>query len=175
MAAHDFKGGGVSEVWYRYYIRPLSFVASSNTKHLTWNGFGDDSGIRFATVFLSDFRFYTINAGFNLAQNQGNNFAMTDQQWHCIIWHLKINGSPGTSTDLVEMWADNCGANGTSPPATPTLRMRHTNAQLRAGGDNSLLGNVWHETWDNPIPSGELYYDQMYASKAPVGFASTFS
>ena len=170
-----------TEVYWRYYVKPLSGYTFGQEKALTFNkdpaGAG---GIYFGTMFFNGGsgsssvypNFYAINQGVNLSQNQGNDLAITGgSNWYCIQVHLKLNGN---GSDVVEMWIDNCGATGLSAPGSPTLRMRYTNASLRPGGDtSSQFGSIWLENWANPAAVGEMLYDQIMVSKAgPIGFAS---
>src|SRR5439155_17603430 len=79
--------------------------------------------------------------------------------------------TPGVANGVLEIWADNCGANGLGCTGTPTLRAQYTNVLWRLAGDNTQIGSIWLESWSN-IPSiGEEYYDQIKVSKVgPIGF-----
>lgn len=176
MADHDLSAA-TSELYFRYYVKPLPGYAFGQEKALTFNkGPAGVGGIFFGTLFFGSGdasssvapHFYAVNQGVNLGQNQGS-FAMTGGNWYFIELHLKLNGA---GSDVVEMWMDNCGATGTGCTGTPTLRMRYTNATLRPGGDNSsTFRSIWLENWANPAAVGEMLYDQIKASKVgPIGF-----
>ena len=105
----------------------------------------------------------------NLGQNQGNNICLDVGNWYYIEMHAKLdsNGADG----VVELWADNCGANGDlcteERIGSGTLRMRHTGLNLK--GASKSLATLWVEEWGNPGADGETYRDQYIASRSRIG------
>jgi hypothetical protein len=190
MADHGFVGQqSVSEIYVRYYYKPLANYAWGWEKHLTFNqacglsaGCG---GIKFGNLHLrgaqSGNRPTTVEMSYQIVnaiednhrrQNQGNTLDFTGGNWYFIEIHIKLE-SPGQSNGLLEVWIDNCGANGLGCTGTPTLRMRHTNVHFGREAQNELIGTVWFENWGNLGSMGEAYRDQVKVSKVgPIGFAS---
>src|SRR2546425_7493314 len=136
MADHDLRDlTSVSEIYFRYYIRPLAGFRFGQEKALTFNrccaGVG---GIYFGTLFwgisdptlVGDPVFYAINQGVNLVQNQGQDLGPQAPNWYYVELHLQLN-TPGLNDGVLELWMDNCGADGrgcTSPgtPRTPCAK-----------------------------------------------------
>lgn len=97
-------------------------------------------------------------------------YTLTGGRWYYIEVHLKIN-TPGQADGVLEIWADDCGAAGTTCPATPTLRGRSTAYQFTNNGAADRIGSLWWENWANPGSTGERLIDQIKVSTVgPVGF-----
>jgi hypothetical protein len=178
MADHDLRDmTSVSEIYFRYYMRPLEGFQFGQEKALTFNRCcAGGGGIHFGTLFWNISAatpvgypvFYAINQGANLVQNQGQEAGPQAPNWYYVELHLRLN-TPGLNDGVLELWMDNCGVDGRGCTAPGTLRMRYTNALFRVAGDNSLIGSIWLENWANPPSSGEMYYDQIVASRARIG------
>ena len=79
-------------------------------------------------------------------QNQGNDLSWTIGNWHYIEVRIKLDTPKGNGTGIVQVWADNCGANGLGCTGPGTLRLSHTGVNIRRS--NSLhLGVIHHEFW----------------------------
>lgn len=184
MADHEFSAVAM-EIYCRFMIKCQADCRYGQEKGFTWNrGPAGVGGIFFGSMFYGgsgssisvEPHFYSINQDANLGQNQGNDLAVGPNvaggPWFMMEWHLKLNGN---GSDLVEMFGDPCGATGMTHPASPTLRLRYTNASLRPGGDStSTFRSVWWENWANPASQGEMLQDQLSVSiTGPIGFPAT--
>ena len=178
MGDHDLRNlTSVSEIYFRYYMRPLAGYQFGQEKALTFNrccaGVG---GIYFGTMFWGISNptpigypvFYAVNQGVNLVQNQGQEAGPQAPNWYYVEVHLRLN-TPGVNDGVLEVWMDNCGTNGRGCTSAGTLRLRYTNVLFRVAGDSSLIGSIWLENWANPASSGEMYYDQLVVATRRVG------
>jgi len=71
-----------------------------------------------------------------------------------------------TAGRTLEIWADDCGATGTTCPATPTKRINYSNYTYATG----TLGSIWLENWSNPGSSGTSRADDVRVSPTFIGF-----
>jgi len=188
MADHAFVNfQGVSEIYVRYYYWASPGYLWSQQKALTFNSNNPgDGGIKFGNF---SFRCAAggglsstanITMGFPVPQDEcasPNVSGITVQsgRWYFIELHMKLNTLVGTANGVFEAWMDDCGTNGTSCPATPTLRMRRTNINYPRNSASELIRVLWWENWGNSTSSqgsiGTEKYDQIKASKVgPIGF-----
>lgn len=174
MADHDLKNlTSVSELYVRYYVKPLAGFSYGHEKMLTLNkccaGVG---GIDFGTIsaYFSSGQptWYVAKEDAWRSQNQGNTITLVGGNWYYLEYHFLLN-VPGVSNGIYEMWADNCGANGLGCTGPGTLRARFTNVKYVNSGDSSQIGSIWLENWGNAGSTGEEYYDQIKVSRARVG------
>ena len=101
--------------------------------------------------------------------NMGNDLTIQSGNWYYYEVHYKLS-DPGQANGVFELWLDNCGASGTSCPATPTLRMRRTDVRNDRTSTNQLIRTLWFEAWSNPSSRGERLWDQIKVSKGgPIG------
>jgi uncharacterized protein YjdB len=182
MADHSLSQS-VTEVYFRYYVKPLPGYAAGQEKAITFNkGLAGVGGIYAGTVFYGlgaagsnpnpQPTFLEENhpgGAINLDQNQGTPFGLVTGHWNAIQVRLKFV-APGS--DIVQMWMDDCGTDGTACTGTPTLRMSYSNETLSPASDSSpSIGSIWLENWANPESVGEMYYDQIKVAKTgPIGF-----
>ena len=177
MGDHSFNGTqSVDDIYMRHYRKFLPGFQFGAEKIWTVNpccaGIG---GIKFANNSLGAVASVGSQASpvTTVAAEDANrswNYTVTSGNWYYIEEHIKLN-TPGVANGVLEIWADNCGANGLGCTGTPTLRVQYTNVMWRLAGDNTQIGSIWLENWSN-IPSiGEEYYDQIKVSKVgPIGF-----
>jgi len=177
MGDHSFNGTqSVDDIYMRHYRKFLPGFQFGAEKIWTVNaccaGIG---GIKFANNSLGAVAAVGSQASpvTTVAAEDANrswNYTVTSGNWYYIEEHIKLN-TPGVANGVLEIWADNCGANGLGCTGTPTLRAQYTNVLWRLAGDNTQIGSIWLESWSN-IPSiGEEYYDQIKVSKVgPIGF-----
>jgi len=174
MADHDFNGlVSVDEVYMRYYRKALPGFVWGGQKMWSVNpccaGIG---GIKFANNFVwggaTVGMLVTVYAeDANRSQNVSS-IAFQPGRWYYIEEHIKLN-TPGVANGVLEIWIDDCGANGLGCTGSGTLRASHTNVRWRNAGDFSQMGSIWLENWANPASVGEEYYDQIVVSKARIG------
>jgi len=99
-------------------------------------------------------------------QNQGNNITLQSGRWYFFELHVRA----GTS-GLIEMWINDCGVNGVSCGALPTLRSRLTGT-LPGNANGAHIQTIWLENWANPASTGTgPLWDQIKVSRVgPIGF-----
>lgn len=173
MADHGLRNETrTDEIYVRYYVKLLSGFQWGHEKMLTFNESVGAGGIRwgvlnsyfgggvsaFITPYEDKWRF----------QNQGNELRISVGSWYMLELHIKLN-TPGVPNGVYELWLDDCGPNGTSCPASSTLRSRHTDMTFRGSGDNGRIGALWFEAWANAPSVGESYLDQIVVSTRRIG------
>jgi hypothetical protein len=181
MADHALASG-TNEVWVRFYTKPLAGYAFGAEKMLTFNdGNAGDAGIKYGNLSWNCAASGAsatgrITMGFPApmdvcaGQNVGNDITITSGNWYYYEVHYRLS-SPGGADGVFELWIDNCGPNGTTCPATPTLRMRRTDVRNNRVSTSELIRVLWFEAWSNPVSLGERYWDQIKVSKVgPIGF-----
>jgi hypothetical protein len=182
MADHAFPGGqGVDEVWVRFYTKPLEGYQFGAEKMLTFNdGQAGGAGIRFGNLSWNcasnAAATGNLTMGFPVpvdvcqTQNQGNNLTITAGNWYFYEVHYKLS-APGQSNGVFELWVNNCGADGNSCGAAPTLRMRRSDINNNRASANEMIRVLWFEAWSNPVSRGERYWDQIKVARVgPIGF-----
>jgi len=189
MADHNLgpNANGYTELWLRYYIKPLPGYVYGAQKMITFNadpaGTGGisigGSGSPFGDGAYDTCPVYDCNflqpgdpdAVYYYRQNQGSRYMLKDHQgvWTYVEMHIKLN-TPGQKNGVWELWLNDCGAAGICT-GTPTLRTRATTVQWQAPNANLLIRALWFENWANPGSTGTELYDQVKVVKAgPVGF-----
>ncbi len=103
-----------------------------------------------------------------LNQNQGNTLASVPGNWYAIEIGMRLN-TPGQSDGVIEMWLDNCGANGRGCTMVPTLRLRHTGLRMRSSPDR-MVNNIWLDSYARAPSSGEHYRDQIIVATRRIGW-----
>jgi hypothetical protein len=182
MADHELANGqGVAEIWVRFYTKPLAGYTFGAEKMLTFNdGAAGDGGIKWGNLSWNcadnSASTGTLTMGFPLPmdvcqkQNMGNNITIQAGNWYFYEVHYRLS-TPGQADGVFELWVDNCGPNGTTCPATPTLRMRRTDVNNGRASTSELIRVLWFEAWSNPASQGERYWDQIKVAKVgPIGF-----
>ena len=106
-----------------------------------------------------------------MGSNVGSVVTLIPTHWYYFEMRAKLN-TPGLYDGIFEWWLNDCGANGLGCTGTPTQRGRYTNVKYRnAGAEASVqLGGIWIENWANAPTIGTMYYDNVKASKSPIGF-----
>jgi hypothetical protein len=167
----------VTELYARFYTKPKAGYSFGAEKVLTVNKPGMGGGIYWGNLHFNQAAGAASPTGSLSFQGQigptvYGNFALGNAgHWYFIELHLKLNSSPGASDGVIEMWVDDCGLDGTSCPATPTLRARVTNYRW-AYQIGETIGELWWENWANPASSGERLLDNIKVSRSgPNGFA----
>ncbi len=180
MADHGLSQGS-AEVWVRFYTKPLPGYQFGQEKWLTFNADQPGSGgIRWGNLMWNcggnAGSTGTLSMHFNppmdicQKQNMGNNIDFVAGNWYFAEVHYRLN-TPGQADGLFELWVDNCGPNGTSCPATPTLRLRRSDVQTDRANTSEMIRVLWFEAWSEPFSVGERYLDQIKVSKVgPIGF-----
>ena len=166
MAEHALAQS-VSDVYIRFYTKPSAGYAFGAEKVLTVNktlGGG---------IYWGNLHF---NLGTGSASSSGSlwwqavspgtskntGFSLTGGRWYFIELHMNV------ATGVLQVWADDCGVDGTTCPATPTLRLNVTGFAYPSSGQ---VGAVWFENWANPGSSGTRLLDQIMVSRVgPIGF-----
>ena len=188
----------VSEVWVRFYTKPLAGYQFGAEKALTFNdGQAGDNGIKWGNfAFRCGSGTASSTGGINMGfpapagsnnqsvcanPNQGG-FSVQSGNWYFVEIHYMLN-TPGQNDGVFELWMDSCGPDGNSCPVMPTLRMRYpgTSPGLSSAENpvrvnprtnaNERIRVLWFESWANPTLSGERYWDQIKVAKVgPIGF-----
>ena len=166
----------VSEIYVRWYAKWVTGYSFGAEKHL--NVTNSDGDIAFANVQLncgfgsaaSDaIPYIQIIHGESLCQapNQSS-ITLQSGRWYFFEFHVIAHATNGT----VELWINDCGADGTSCGASPVLRTRLTGQRLPGNGNGSQIQTIWLENWANPGSTGTgPYWDQIKASTVgPIGF-----
>ncbi len=181
MADHDLLGPGVTEVWVRFYLKPLSGYIFGAEKLLTFNdGAPGDGGIKYGNfawncAIGSAVPWGSPTMGMSVPEDvcqspnvSGYTFVAGD--WQYIEQQVVLN-TPGQPDGVYRAWIDNCGPDGTACSGSPTLRIERTNVKWNRNSLSELIQVLWWENWSNPMSTGELYFDQIIVSKTgPIGF-----
>lgn len=186
MASHGFVGGitDLDEAYFRVYFQPQSdytgghekmFDFTRNTESgelvaLCYNYFGSQTIGCIPYLHQDDGVQGQVNAW--MRSNVASTVTMQRTHWYYFEMHVKLN-TPGTYDGVFEWWMNDCGVAGTGCTGTPTLRGRYTNVKYRDSGAESgvQLGGIWIENWANEASTGTMYYDNVVASRASIGFA----
>lgn len=172
---------GVDEIWVRFYTKPLAGYQFGAEKMLTFNdGLAGGAGIKFGNLSWncagSTAPTGNVTMGFPVpmdvcqSQNLGNGLTIQSGNWYFYEVHYKLGG-PGQANGLFELWLDNCGPNGNSCPANPTLRMRRSDVLNNRNSNSELIRVLWFEAWSNPLSQGERYWDRIKVSRVgPIGW-----
>lgn len=185
MADHDLASGGSDDIYARWYTKPMLGYLFGQEKWLTFNASGVGSGgIRWGNLMWNCGQGGTTGTTtakprmhLNVPQdgcwnqNQNNDITMSAGNWYFVEVHYKLN-TPGQANGLFELWVDNCGPNGTTCPATPTLRTRLPAVQTDRASLSEKITTLWFEAWaEGPFTTGERLVDQIKVSKVgPIGF-----
>ena len=173
----------VTELWVRYYIKPLSGYTFGAEKVLTFNaGSVGGAGIKWGNFSWncaagSASASGSCTMGFPAPGEDvcdGQNYSITSDHWHCFIIRMKLNDIYPNANGEFEFWADDCGT-GTlpvNPGGSPTQRFLRTDVTYNRNDTSEKITTLWFECWSNPESTGERYWRSIYASKASVGFAT---
>ena len=171
----------VTELWVRFYFKPLAGYTFGAEKVLTFNADGTGSGgIKWGNWSWNCANGQTSSGGCTMGiplpvdQCFGQNYSITSGTWHCFILHMKLNTLVGTSNGEFHCWANACGT-GTfpvNPGGSPTLRYTNTAINYPRNSTGEKITTLWFECWSNPNSSGERYMRSIYASKVALGFAT---
>lgn len=166
------------ELYIRYYVKPLEGYVHGHEK--SWVSIQDErrDGIwtgNFHHPFGSDELAWQPAGDVDVwrYQNMGEHTPLADGQWNFVEIHYRLN-TPGVADGVIEMWVDQCGADGMACAGAPSLKMRHEDVMMRRAGDEGLICSLWYENWSNEPSSGEKYYDQLVvATEGPIGFCTS--
>lgn len=180
LADHNLVNGPNSEteVWLRWYQRWHTGYQFGAEKVFVINRSRSD-GIYFGNIHInlgagslsSSGQVYWQNPGASTSVNSG--FAVSgNNHWYCIQVRVLLN-SPGSNNGTIAIYIDDCGTDGVSHPASPTLRASNTSYQFQRDTTADKIGNVWKENWSNPGSSGRSTWAYPYASRVgPIPFAA---
>jgi hypothetical protein len=183
MADHSFKfEQEFTEVYARYYYKAESGYVWGWQKAMTWNpccaGIG---GVKWGDLhFPCNGAALSCAPSFQLpwpedvmqGQNLGNTLVFESGRWYFIEVHIRLNTPVAQPDGVLEVWLDDCGADGRQCTGTPTLRLRRTDVRYPRNAIGERIGSIWWENWANPASTGTEYYDQVKASTVgPIGFA----
>jgi hypothetical protein len=185
MADHGFAGGvtNLNEAYFRLYFQPQSDYVGGHEKMfdftrgvgtgamvaLCYNYFGSGN-IKCIPYLHQDDGVQGQSNGW-MGSNMASEITMVPTHWYYIEMRVKLN-TPGSYNGTFEWWMNDCGVSGTACTGTPTLRGRYTNVLYRNSAESSVtLGGIWIENWANAATRGTMYYDNVIAAKAPIGFA----
>jgi hypothetical protein len=174
MAEHELSQR-VDEVYARYYTKALPGYRFGAEKVLTFN-MQNGGGIKWGNLHFGCGSGGGASTGELQYQptapetrNCQDVMILSTDRWYYIEVHLKLN-TVGQSNGILQVWADDCGATGTSCPATPTLRLNISNWRFNRQDNSELIGSLWWENWANPGSVGTRLIDQIKVSKVgPIG------
>lgn len=169
-----------NELHLRFYTKPLSGYTFGAEKMVTFNrGKPGDGGIWAGNLSWNCASNPASTGQITMGmpqpmdecarQNLGNALTITSGNWYYYEVHYKLPTDITKADGVFELWLDNCGPDGKSCPATPTLRMRRTDLRISS---MDLLSVIWLEAWSNPVSRGERYWDQVraVAGNQMIGF-----
>jgi hypothetical protein len=147
-------------------IKLLDWLVTPGSGGIVWG----DTGTPFASddVFIFGANCQEPSTVF-VRQNQGTVFnrAQHNDRWIYFEIHAEMNSSPGARDGVLEYYIDDCGPDGNSCPATPTLRLRRTDfAWTPTGG---CFGASWPQNGFDVIhfngwssgSTGEMQWDEI--------------
>jgi hypothetical protein len=157
-----------SDVYVRFYTKPQTGYLFGAEKLLTFNnGPAGVGGIFFGNLHINCGGGGGSSSGQLQWQPTGsesgcrNVITMVPGRWYFIEVHIN------TAAGVLQVWADDCGADGNGCSGTPTLRLNLSGYGLPTG----TVGSLWWENWANPGSSGVRLLDQIKVSKVgPIGF-----
>jgi hypothetical protein len=171
-----------NEIYHRFYVKFLSGYDFGHLKIMAYhhdtdidgqvgffhNPFG---GNKFSMIMMEPDRWFD--------QNQGNDLSWTIGSWHYIEVRIRLDTPKGSGTGIVQVWADNCGANGLGCTGSGTLRLSYTGLNIRRSG-SLHLGAIHHEFWlpDSPpefTGGGTAHFDQVIVRTARIGPMGTIA
>jgi hypothetical protein len=178
MADHTLAQAA-NEIYVRYYVRPSVGYQFGAEKFLTVNkdpaGVG---GIYWGNLHINmggntsstGQLFWQEPSGLDTSRNLGFTFT-GNGHWYFIELHIKLSTTTTSRDGVLEVWADDVGADGFGGPATPTRRYSVSNYNFNRTSAGTLIQSLWFENWANPGSIGEMYVDQIIVSKSgPIGF-----
>jgi hypothetical protein len=165
---------GVSTLYVRYYVKWASGYEFGAEKHINFTN--NDGDIAFANIQLNcgsggrsstgDLAIQVIH-GEDMCDPVG--FEFSSGIWYFVEMRVTAHASNG----IIQVWINDCGTDGTTCGASPTLRYNQSGLQLPGNSNGSQIGMMWFESWANPGSLGTgPYWDQVKASiVGPIGFA----
>ncbi len=189
MANHAFFGGPVTELYARWYYKTNAGYMWGAEKHtnvtktagdITWFNIQFNCGIGAASTTATPFVQIIHGPSSTCQVPNVSSIDLQSGRWYFFEIHVILNSSGTTPNGLIEMWINDCGADGLgcNAPVTPTLRTRMTNVAFDRNQTGCLstpcrIEVLWFENWANPGSSGTGYLDQIKVSKVgPIGFMS---
>lgn len=193
-AMHEFSAGSGSgtpalydEIWARWYAKWETGAQFGGEKHTNATVFAGD--IAYANIQLNcgtGSAGSTANPSLQKLYPSGQDFCQTPNisaitlqanKTYCFILHLKLSSTSSSNDGLMELYIDDCGVNGLSPPGSPTLRTQRTGINYgrshpSAQTNPSKIEVLWFERWANPGSDGRAFLGGIYVRKGnnPVGF-----
>lgn len=180
--SHPFKTSNLEHVWMRGYFK---YITGSDGGHekmmglaynnapslifMQYNYFGNEK-VRAIPMQHQDDGRPAPNSAW-MGANQTAEPTLTIGNWYYYEMEVQLN-TPGDYDGVYRFWLDDCGADGQSPPASPTLRGEYTDVKYRGTGAQATwpLWGCWLEAWGNPGSYGECLLAYLNCnSNAQVG------
>jgi hypothetical protein len=164
------------EIYHRFYVK---FSLGYDFGHEKLVAYHRDASINTQIGFLhspwghNKLSIFVNVSSLWLDQNQGNDLSWTPGHWYYVEVHWRLDTTQGAANGLVEVWADDCGANGLGCTGPGTLRLRHTGQNIRVA--NGLgFGTINQENWLPTSPpsftgGGEVHNDQVVVRTRRIG------
>lgn len=189
MAIHQFRNGPVTELWARWYYKANAGYMWGGEKHTNttklagditwWNiqfncGTGGQSSS--ATPYVQVIHGSDFCQSVKTVPGGGSTYSIASGKWYYIEQHTILNSSGTTADGTIEIWIDDCGADGLGCTGSPTLRYQNTAVAFdrnQAGCSTSpcKIEALWFENWANPVSTGTSYLDQIRVqTTGPIGF-----
>jgi len=105
--------------------------------------------------------------------------------WYAYEVRIKLNSSIDTADGILQIWRDDCGADGLGCTGAQTLTMNHTDityidSTFGPAQSGDEIGSVWFENWSNSASDappcggteGEEWKDQIIISENPIGWST---
>ena len=185
MAEHSLKNGSATELYLRIYLKLLSagyvnghekmfdFLrgagGTGQIMSLSYDYFGSGAIRHIPYLHQDDGRQGQPNAW--MGSNIASEIVMAKDVWYFYEMYIKLN-TPGAYNGIFRHWMDSCGADGQSPPGSPTLRGEFTDVLFRNGGAEAgyTINGVWLESWANAGTNGErIMKNLMVSTVGPIG------
>jgi len=158
--------------WYAKWLSGYSFGAEKHTNFTTIEG-----DIAFANVQLNCGAggtsstasvYIQIIHGEDVCIDAG--VTLSSGRWY--FFEMRVTAHPTDGT--IQLWINDCGTDGTTCGASPTLRYSNSTLNLPGNANGSQISGIWFENWSNPGSTGTgQYLDQIKAATVgPIGFAA---
>lgn len=174
---------GVTEFWMRWDVfytgvggtptSPSGSYSFGAEKVMSFNPPGVDAGIYWGNVHhnlgagsASSTGSLAWQGGGGTASSTASGFSFESNKWYSIQCHVSLSGN------LVELYADDLGADGTSVPSggTPTLRLQLTGYTFNSSNPAyTTVGRGWAESWANPGSTGTQFRTNYLCLKGSSG------
>lgn len=166
----------VETLYVRWYAKWASGYQWNQSKHM--NITTGDNDIAFANVQLDcggGSRTSTASVSIQVLYSPewpegvcyDTGVSVVPDKWYFMELRITAHATAGR----IQFWFNDCGSDGTSCGASPTLRLDET-LGLPGNGVGDQIETIWPENWSSNDAGTGPYWDQMKASiVGPIGFS----